>query len=164
MTRILGTAFAIGITAVTSTGILTLIAYEFLGDTGMTAIWKALQESSIPAAASEAFNPDKEIHFFEKVAVADSDFNVITGAAYAHVAAVSAKKPLRQWCYIAVEEDTPGLSARVDLGNQDGDEPAVFTAIAGLTSPGLEKRGLSASRLAALARTHCRFGKLDPLG
>lgn len=172
MTRILGTALAASLTTISAAGILALIAYDFLGDGGMRAVWTAavaaLSQPPAPTVDAtrndDAFKPRNEIHFFEQAPVKGTKLIVSTGAAYASVEAVQARKPLRQWCYIDIDSLTPGIQARVDLGSQSGDGAPVFTRKEELAATGLERQGLGADRLAGLARSHCRFGKLNPLG
>lgn len=171
LTRLAGTSFAMAITMLISTGIIVLVAYEFLGDTGMRTVWDAIGRQMVAAPQNklpvvgdaDEFNPRKEIHFFETVPVEGTDLLVSTGAAYPSVAAVEARKPVRQWCYINVSYDTPGLSGRVDLGSQNGDSQVVYTSLENLIAAGLESRGLAARRLSELALSHCRFNQLVPV-
>lgn len=171
MTRLLGTALAASLTTVSAAGILALIAYDFLGDGGMCTVWKATVDAlarpptpTVSATAIDGFKPRHEIHFFEQAPVKGTDLIISTGAAYASVEAVEARRPLRQWCYINIESPKPGIQARVDLGSQRGDDAPIFTSKQQLAAAGLEGQGLNAERLADLARSHCRFGKLNPLG
>lgn len=170
MIRILGITFATALTTVSAAGILAIIAADFLGMDGVISLWqlalggapqKVSQANS--AAGAGEFKPEKEIHFFEQVPVDGTDLVVLTGAAYASVADVESKRPLRQWCYINIALGSPSIHGRIDLGSQTGNDKPVYTPREGLAAADLKGHGLDADRLVLLARTHCRFGKLDPV-
>lgn len=172
MMRYLGLAAASGVTVVAATGIVALIAYDFVGEDAMRSAWSAAMSgltasaTAVPAntARSDEFKPEKEIHFFEETPIEGTTLSVSTGAAYASVTAVEARKPSRQWCYLSLASTSEAVVERLDLGSQYGDTAPVFTSASSFARANLSGHDLTAERLGALARTHCRFGRLDPLG
>lgn len=169
MMRYLGLAAASGLTAVTATGIAALILYDFVGDDGMRGLWNTATAAMIaPAlhtpAANAIFQPQKQFSFFEESPVEGTPYSVSTGGSYGAIADVEANRPARQWCYLSLASGGTAFAERFDLGRQDGEDDPVFTAAADFDAGVLARHGFTPDRLASLARTHCRFGRLDPLG
>jgi hypothetical protein len=193
MIRILGYSAATLLVTASSIGIVAIIASGFVGEDGVRRAFDAMfaqtpaaSSPGVPAPAPVAgvpalipnaivplrptesqpreFAPRSEINFFEKVPVEGTDYVVHTGGAYNAVADIEAARPVRQWCYTSVPSGTPGMVGRIDLGKQDGDAPPVFTPLETFIALKPSLGGLTPARLVEIARSHCRFGRLNPLG
>lgn len=164
MSRILGLTLATTLTAASLLGASALIARDFLGAEAMGSLLKASGNAigSFLAARNVNFTPGKEITFFEDVPIAGTDLVVWTGAAYDSVPAVQSLRPAKHWCYINVSSGKIGISGRIDLGIQQGDAAPEYATAVELADVRLPSYVLPPDVLAALAKTHCRFGLIDP--
>ncbi len=175
MSKILGTALALGITGAAMSGVALLIAGDFAGGDAGAALWSRFSGLPVtasvepapaapqPATPEPGFKPEKQITFFESVPIEGTSLMVHTGADYDTVEDVRKKRPRTQWCYLTLGSGTKGVSGHVNLGFQSGDDPVEYTGKETFLGLKLEGYGLTPDRLVIVARTHCRFGSLDPL-
>lgn len=120
-------------------------------------------QTSVRGNGDAGFRPSKELHFFERVPVKGTNLAIITGGAYADVAAVEANRPASQWCYVLLTPKA-GVVPRINLGSQSGTRAPVLTPSQVFDKAVLAKHRLDPGRLSRLARSHCRFDRLAPLG
>lgn len=120
-------------------------------------------QTSARGNGDAGFRPSKELHFFERVPVKGTNLMIITGGAYADVAAVEANRPVSQWCYLTLEPKA-GVAPHINLGSQSGTRAPVLTPPQVFDKAVLAKHRLDPGRLSRLARSHCRFDRLAPLG
>lgn len=154
------------LTAVVTTGISSLVAYDFLGDDGMRALWSSLttrRPTQTSSVTGSGFAPRKSITFFEHMPIGGTVLEVTTGAAYKSVAAIEQGSPESTWCYVNLPIAGSRVSNHVSLGSQAGTGPPVLATSDTLRVVDASAYDLDADGLAALAKTHCRFGQLDPL-
>lgn len=114
------------------------------------------QVSEFVAALEGAEN----FNFFRSVPVDGTDLSVVTGVEFASALDVVAGKLSHMWCYIAVGDGA--VAQRVTLAQLNAGREPTFTDFTGISGVDSDPLPLSADRLSALARSHCRFAEFDP--
>lgn len=99
-----------------------------------------------------------EINLFRREPVAGFG-TIVTGAKFALTDGDMEAKAASQWCYVAYGGGV--TSSRIDLGAQDGTSTPTYSDFQTIPQEVLGKLGVSASRLADLAKANCRFGTFD---
>lgn len=142
----------------------SIVAYEVLGAEWLAWLWDrwAPAITATAPASSNALETRQEITFFVQEPIAGSAFVVTTGVAYATVADLTSGNALRYWCYINGRA-AGGITPRIELGTQDGNADPGYASASDFSEADIAGFGLSAERLAELARSHCRFGSIDPV-
>lgn len=163
--RILGLGLATTLTLATMTGITALVASDFgdLGE-GLNSLRQVFSQSAPEqqsfVSKDSALNGADNISFFKSVPIEGTSFMVTTGIAFASVEDVVAGKSKNRWCYIRHQYEN--VNRQIDLGKQEGDGKPKYHDPTRLPDSELRLLGLSATRLAELARSHCFLGGFDP--
>jgi len=154
--RIGGAALALILTAVTITGIVLLIALDFLGEELLLKAWRAATAAPATRVAVPELASAKDITFFNTTPVPGRTFEITTGARFTDAMALQAGRVASRWCYIVI---TPrgGLPRQITLASQTGSGPPSYARLSSYSDAELGVLGISAVELEALARTHCRF-------
>ncbi len=163
VTRIIGATIATALAAVTVSGIALLIARDF-GELGAT-VSAGLRyfESSREERPGKIENIMKRydgITFFKHVPIAGTSHKVTTGIAYASADDVVNHKTKNRWCYLADQQGK--LTKQIDLGKQAGNGKPVYSDLTRIPESEFKALGLSAVKLASLARSHCFLQGFDP--
>lgn len=162
--RLVGTATAAVFTGVVVTGIAALIASEF-GDVEKGISWA---QQTLSAYRSSPSSIDKDspvrnadnITFFKSLPIEGTTHQVTTGISFASAEDLANGKTKSRWCYILYENGK--LEKRISLGKQSGQSKPVYDDPTRLPESELKSLGLTATRLASLARSHCFLGGFDP--
>lgn len=157
--RTLGLMGATAVSCLVGMGIVTLIAFDLLGEELVIRAWRWMTPSMArPAATSSILENAKDITFFAKVPAKEHGLVIITGVAFETVQDFEAAKQRSRWCYVMV--DPPGaLSRRIDLATQRGMESPLYRDLSHIPSEELASAGLTVRTLQALSKSHCRFAK-----
>jgi len=162
--RLLGIATATVFTGSVVIGIASLIANDF-GDLEKGFSW-AQQTFSTARSKPELIEKDSplrnadNITFFKSVPIEGTTLTVTTGISFASANDVANGKTKLRWCYIMY--DIGKLDKRISLGRQTDNAKPVYDDPTRLPENELKALGLSVTRLASLARSHCFLGGFDP--
>nr|WP_306264913.1 hypothetical protein [Pararhizobium sp. IMCC3301] len=99
-----------------------------------------------------------EINLFRRETVAGFG-TIMTGARFGLTDGDMTANATSQWCYVAYGSGV--TSSRVDLGTQQGPGAPTFSDFETIPQEVLGALGVSAARLADLAKANCRFGIFD---
>lgn len=102
----------------------------------------------------DIFERIDSVSLFQNASVRDVGV-IVTGARFTSSQAVEENIATNKWCYIKTDGDID--SDHVTLGNQTGTEPPHYTDTNMISADVLTEIGVSAERLATLAKLHCRL-------
>lgn len=108
------------------------------------------QVSEFVAALEGAEN----FNFFNSTPIAGTDLNVITGVEFHSALDVVAGEPAHFWCYLNVGNGP--VAPRITLASANAGEEPVFNEFGDIDNL-VGQLPFDASRLNALARSHCQF-------
>lgn len=111
----------------------------------------------------QAFAGTTGITFFREKPIEGTALNVTTGVRYENVDKIFEKKPIEHWCYIAVARGDSNLES-LSLGLQKGNFSPEYTHPSKFTPDDAALTGLPATRMTAIALTHCQFGSTKSKG
>jgi hypothetical protein len=157
--RSIGYAAAATFSACVLTGIGALIVADLFGEDALSKLWQgASLESARPAVSGSILESIENYTFFKSVEAKEHGISVKTGVAFSTLADLLAGKHRELWCYVQVAPNG-GLPRQIGLGAQSGTASPVYADLSGYPKEELAVVGLSARKLHALAKTHCRFAK-----
>lgn len=155
--RVLGTLLSTALTGSVVLGIAAIIALDFEGPIrDMIAARDDAQRSEI----EKIFEEVDSITFFIKRPVDAFDINIMTGAQFDSPAAVEARTPQSQWCYVNFYSG--GVTQKIDLGTRTDDKDPNYHKLSHVDPDLLHQISLTSAFLEAVARTHCVFDNFDP--
>lgn len=122
------------------------------------------EECAVASSLADAFEGVDDITFFKLSPINGTKLIVTTGASYADAKSMLAGRTNKRWCYINYTGGSGSwrVSKRVDLADQDGAAAPDYRDFSRLPNTTAREIGLNAERLAALARSHCKFDAFDP--
>ena len=107
-----------------------------------------------------AFKDVDDFNFFKSVPVTETLLTIVTGINFASARNVLSGTTAKHWCYFTFGRGK--VQKRLDLGSQKNQSAPVFADLIDISSDDLGEIGLSAVRLRAIAKSHCRFGAFNP--
>ncbi len=110
------------------------------------------------SSATDLLKGIDEINFFRRVKVAGLG-SVMTGAKFNSSEDVINNTPAKRWCYITAGSGV--ATQHIDLGKQVQSTPPAFSDFQAVPQDVLDELGVTADRLASLARANCQFGEFD---
>lgn len=107
-----------------------------------------------------AFKDVDDFNFFKSVPVTGTALTIITGINFSSAKYVLSGTTAKHWCYFTFGRGK--VKKRLDLGLQKGQSTPAYADLSDLSADDLNEIGLSADRLRAIAKSHCRFGAFNP--
>lgn len=102
----------------------------------------------------DIFEEVDEINLFRRSLVPGLGV-IITGSEFTSSETVNGDRADSKWCYVTIGN---GVTAtRINLGDQDGENPPEYSDTGTIDPKVLNEIGISAVRLVQLAKEHCRF-------